>query len=367
MQAHTSARTSADGLVDRLLLSSDRWSTTFVTAGLVTGMGLAYAITYALGGTSTFGASIFFLLVIAAAVRLRYPGALMVTLIAGLLAGPLMPLDVTSGDAQQPSTWIARIATFMLLCILTSVLVNRVRIGQARELLLAQKERDLAVGKAAVIATVAHEFRSPLTVIHGVARMLENEHAIPEVFVPLFEGLMESTDRLIDLVTTMGAVLDGGGAAVFLRTETLVTREVMGSVASRVAARDAHGRLQVEVAPDAEFLHTDRELAEQLLRHIMENALKFSPLDQEVQVRVSRDGDLVAFDVADRGPGIDEALLLTDPFHQGDSSITREQAGLGLGLFAAARIAQMLGGSLTFDARPGGGTIVRIRIASQDI
>jgi signal transduction histidine kinase len=151
---------------------------------------------------------------------------------------------------------------------------------------------------------------------------------------------------------------------VFLRTETLVTREILGAVVARVAARDAHSRVQIEIDPDAEFVRTDPELVQQVLRHIVENALKFSRVDQPVEVSVTRSDQDVTFLVSDRGSGIDVNLLSSDPFTQGDQSITREQAGLGLGLFAAVRLAEMLGGSLTFDSRRGGGTIVRIRIAS---
>ena len=66
----------------------------------------------------------------------------------------------------------------------------------------------------------------------------------------------------------------------------------------------------------------------------------------------------------DSGSDPDPNLLARDPFTQGDQSITREHNGLGLGLFAAARIAEMLGGSLTFDARRGGGSVVRILVES---
>ncbi len=60
----------------------------------------------------------------------------------------------------------------------TAALMQRVRATRARELELAQKERDLAVSKAAVIATVSHEFRTPLTIINGVARTLELQEMI---------------------------------------------------------------------------------------------------------------------------------------------------------------------------------------------
>ncbi len=358
------AGTSADRWVDRFLVSSGRWSTPFVVVTLAAGLGLAYAIMYAVGGIGAFGPIMFVLIVMVSAVRFEYMGAVVVSIAAGIVSGPLMPFDVATGTPQVASAWISRMVSFLIVGVATTALVDRVRVGQTRELVIAQRERDLAVGKAAVVATVAHEFRSPLTVINGVARLLEQEQAIPEEFGPLFHGLMDSTDRLIDLVTTMGAVMDGGGGAVFLRTEQLVTREVLSAVVARVAVRDAHGRVQMTIAPDAEFVHTDRELLEQAVRHIVENALKFSPPDQPVEVRVSREGGHLVFEVSDRGPGIDPNLLSADPFKQGDQSITREQDGLGLGLFASGRLAEMLGGSVAFDPRRGGGSVVTVRVAS---
>ena len=364
MEAHVPAGTSADRWVDRFLVSSGHWSTPFVAVALAAGLALAYAIMYALGGMGAFGPTIFVLIVMVTAVRFEYLGAVAVSIAAGIVSGPLMPLDVATGTPQQASAWISRTVAFLIVGVATAALVDRVRAGQGRELVIAERERDLAVGKAAVVATVAHEFRSPLTVINGVARLLEHEQAIPEEFRPLFHGLMDSTDRLIELVTTMGAVLDGGGAAVFLRTEQLVTCEVLRAVVARAAVRDSHGRVRIAIDPDGESVHSDRELLEQALRHIVENALKFSPSDQPVEVHVSRAAGYLVFEVSDRGPGIDPNLLSADPFKQGDQSITREQDGLGLGLFAAGRLAEMLGGSVTFEPRWGGGSVVKVQIAS---
>ncbi len=364
MEVQVPAEASADRWVDRLLVSTSRWHTAVVAVGLAAGLGVSYAITYALGGTRAFAATLFILVVMVAAVRFGYSGAALTALAAVLLVGPLMPFDVHSGAAQPASMWISRGITLLIVGLTTTALVERVRAGQGRELALVQKERDLAIGKAAVVTTVAHEFRSPLTVINGVARMLDNERAIPEQFVPLFQGLMDSTDRLINLVTTMGSVLDGRDEAVFLRTETLVTREVLSSVLVRVATRDANNRVRIQVEPDAEFVQTDRELLEQLLRHIVENALRFSAADQPVEIHVSRADQWVGFEVSDRGPGIDPGLLSSTPFTQGDQSMTREHAGLGLGLFASVRLAEMLGDPLVFEARRGGGSVVRIRVAS---
>lgn len=358
------AQTMVDRWVDRLLKSSGGWSAVVVAVGLVAGLGISYAIMFAVGGTKVVAATPFYLVVMIGAVRFGYAGAVSTSLLGSILAGPLMPFDAISGTPQPLSMWLSRSATLFMVALTTTVLIERVRSGHSRELTLVEKERDLAMGKAAVVSTVAHEFRSPLTVINGVARMLEKEDAIPEQFEPLFQGLMESTDRLIDLVTTMGSVLDGREGTAFLRTETAVTRELLNTMLTRVPARGATSRVTLKVEPDAEFVQTDKELLEQLLRHVVENALKFSDPEQPVEIDASREGDFLSFKVLDRGPGIDGGLLSFDPFKQGDQSISREHDGLGLGLFASVRLAQMLGGSLSVSPRRGGGSVVRILIAS---
>ena len=99
----------------------------------------------------------------------------------------------------------------------------------------------------------------------------------------------------------------------------------------------------------------------------MENAVKFSPPDEQVEVRAGRERGRLEFRVADRGPGIDESLLRSPmPFTQGDPSMTRTTQGLGLGLFAASRLAAVLDGTIRFEARAGGGTEVIVELAAPD-
>ncbi len=105
----------------------------------------------------------------------------------------------------------------------------------------------------------------------------------------------------------------------------------------------------------------------QLLRHIIENAVKYSPEGQPVEVTVRRNGTRLAVVVADRGPGFAEDFLdAWDPFTQKDQSNTRVNRGLGLGLFAASKLARILGGSVLIAPRAGGGTIATIEVEVGD-
>lgn len=102
----------------------------------------------------------------------------------------------------------------------------------------------------------------------------------------------------------------------------------------------------------------------QVLRHVIENALKFSPLDSPVTVRARRTGDGVEVRVRDHGPGIGPDFLgrAFDPFTQARSSTTREHGGLGIGLFVTRQLTQALGGRVELTRHPKGGTVVVLHI-----
>ena len=86
--------------------------------------------------------------------------------------------------------------------------------------------------------------------------------------------------RLTDLVNTIGAVMDGSPDQKFVRLEPIVMRDVMDHVLDHLGVRDPRSRVSVTLDPDAEIFVSDRELLGQLLRHVIENAVKFSPADQ---------------------------------------------------------------------------------------
>jgi signal transduction histidine kinase len=347
--------------MDRVILSRGRRSALATVGLIVLGFGCCYGLTVALGGTRVVSTAWYMPVILLAAARFRYRGAVASAVVATVLAGPLS--STAPSDAEPTSLWIGRGIVFLIVGLITAALIERVVASRERELELAELERDLAVRQAAVVATVSHEFRTPLTVITGVARTLDAHGMVSPEGAPLLEGLADAARRLTDLVNTLGAVLDDAGSETFVRPETLILRDLLSPVVMSLGVRNAEDRITFRIASDAEIFVSDRELLGQLLRHLLENAAKFSPRDEPVEVRVDRDGDRLRIRIADRGPGIDGALIASlDPFRQGDHSMTRTRQGLGLGLFAASRLAAVLDGSIKFLDRRGGGTEVIVDI-----
>jgi signal transduction histidine kinase len=340
------------GWIDRVVVPEPQRSTWLAVVIVCAGFTLCYAATAAFG-SGTVSTTL-------------YAGALLAAGVATLISGPMRPAVDAVSD-QQPAVWIGRGLVFALLGVVTAALIDRIASDRARELELAEQERDFAVRQAAVIATVSHEFRTPLTVIAGVARTLEVHGMVSGEGASLLTGLMDSARRLTDLVNTIGAVMDGSPDQKFVRLEPIVLRDVMDHVLDHLGVRDPRSRVSVAIDSHAEIFISDRELLGQLLRHVIENAVKFSEGDQPVEIHVRRERGRLEVRVADRGPGIDEALLRSPlPFTQGDSSMTRTAQGLGLGLFAAARLAAVLDGSIRFEGRSGGGTEAIVDVAAPD-
>ena len=353
------------GWIDRVVVPEPQRSTWLGVVIVCGGFALCYTTT-AVFGSQSVSTTWYVLFVLVAAARFRYAGALVAAGIAMLLSGPMRPaLDAVSD--QQPAVWIGRGLVFALVGIVTAALIDRIVSDRERELELAEQERDFAVRQAAVIATVSHEFRTPLTVITGVARTLEVHGMVSGEGASLLTGLMDAARRLTDLVNTIGAVMDGSPDQKFVRLEAIMMRDVMDHVLDHLGVRDPRSRVTVALDANAEIFISDRELLGQLLRHVIENAVKFSPADQQVEIHIRREGGRLGVRVTDRGPGIDDSLLRSPlPFTQGDSSMTRTAQGLGLGLFAASRLAAVLDGTIRFEARPGGGTEAIVDIAAPD-
>ena len=105
---------------------------------------------------------------------------------------------------------------------------------------------------------------------------------------------------------------------------------------------------------------------ESLLYHVwstlLSNAVKFSPKGAPLTVTLKEQGGRVTFSVTDRGPGMSEDVQrhIFDKFYQGDPS--RKQEGSGLGLPLAKRVAQLCGGSITVQSKPGAGSTFTVTL-----
>ena len=113
---------------------------------------------------------------------------------------------------------------------------------------------------------------------------------------------------------------------------------------------------------------SDRAKVERIFQNVFNNAVKFTnegAITVKVESRSDKPG--INFEIIDTGIGIEESKLdsIFEPFHQTDSSTQRAHSGLGLGLTVARRMADLIGGTVSVNSKPGGGTRVTMQFPSQ--
>lgn len=228
----------------------------------------------------------------------------------------------------------------------------------------AEALREADQLKDALLATVSHDLRTPLTTIRGLAHDMARDGDDRALVIE------EEVDRLNRLVTDLLDLsrLEAGGMPLALALNT--ADELMGATLQRVSGAAAGRTIRASLDPDDPLLIGTFDLAHsvRILGNLLENALKYAPIDAPIDFTVVREGPMLVFRVADRGPGVpeEERERIFAPFHR--SSTARPDVGSsGLGLAIARGLAEAQGGSLTMETREGGGSVFALRLPAADL
>jgi two-component system, OmpR family, sensor histidine kinase KdpD len=210
--------------------------------------------------------------------------------------------------------------------------------------------------RSALLDSVTHELRTPLTAIRAAATSLSSQPSLAESerqeMFAIIDEESARLDRLIGQAVEM-AQLDTDGIEVRLRPQEV--REVI-----ELVLEDCHELLRgrpvtVDLAPDLPLVALDRELVRRVLRHILENAARYSPPGSPVEISAVLSDDRLLVGVTDHGQGIDQAeqAYIFDKFYRG--SRNRLLHGTGMGLAIARAILRALGGGIDVVSLPGQG------------
>ncbi|ATB27478.1 ATP-binding protein [Melittangium boletus] len=212
------------------------------------------------------------------------------------------------------------------------------------------------------ISTVSHELRTPLTSIRGSLGLLEGG-VVGELEAPVLDMVRiarTNTERLIRLINDILDLEKMESGMLELKPQPVDSAELIETTFSGVQAMaDAARVTLVARADDAGAVRADRDRLIQVLTNLVSNAIKFSPVDSQVEVRAARDArGQVRFSVVDQGPGIplDKRARLFGKFQQLDSSDSRSKGGTGLGLAISQAIVEQHGGHIEVLGEPGEGT-----------
>ena len=240
------------------------------------------------------------------------------------------------------------------LASLLAVAVERDQL--VREAVEAEALRRSDAVKTTVLRSVSHDLRSPLTAIRvagGTLRrsLAELEPADRDALLDTISGEAERLDRIVSDLIDLSR-LEGG--TVEPQRELCTVDALIGRA---LAALGADGsRVDVTLPEDAPPVEVDAAQLERVLVNLLENALRFSPEEERVTLRVASTRRDVLLRVVDRGPGIPEAELehVFQAFRTGSTSGGRKGAGLGLAI--ARGFTEANGGRLWAESRPGQGS-----------
>jgi signal transduction histidine kinase len=224
--------------------------------------------------------------------------------------------------------------------------------------------RELTELKSDFVAIASHELRTPLTGIRGFASLLRDNFdalSLDEVreYLSIIDG---QSQRLVRLVEDLLVVSRLEGGRLRLKVEEVQLRPFLQNLVASFV--DESGRISLNGPDELATVRIDADRVEQILRNLVQNALKFSPPEEEVTVSARRTSRGVDFEVTDRGVGIpaDELANIFDRFHQAGDGGRREREGVGLGLYIAKRLLEEMGGEIAVESTPGHGATFRIRI-----
>jgi signal transduction histidine kinase len=217
--------------------------------------------------------------------------------------------------------------------------------------------QSLDQGRRTFLADVAHELRTPLSVITGQLEAIEDGvyPADAEHLEPIREQI-KTLEKLIDDMRTV-ALAEAGGLTLTLAPTDLADLLTDQLAAFSAQAGAAGVTLVSQIPAGLPRATADEQRVRQVVANLLANALRHTPAGGRVTVdsRASADGAALIVDVADTGTGIDPALLprVFDRFVKGEGS-----AGSGLGLAICRDIIKAHGGSITITSEPSRGTTV---------
>ena len=214
--------------------------------------------------------------------------------------------------------------------------------------------------KSQFITNVSHELRTPLQHVKGYVDLLA-EGAMGNLTSKQTEGLnlaQEAVERLEKVVYDIVdfSTLDEN-ALVFEPIYLLdVCRSVMNGYAAMANRRKVS--ITLSMVPDPPLVNADRVAITRVLQHLLDNAIKFGPVNQVVQIQVDRHNGRVRVAVRDHGPGLAPAEIerIFDVFYQVDGSATRKAGGLGVGLALVRKLVEAHGSQVTVTSELGKGS-----------
>ena len=259
--------------------------------------------------------------------------------------------EVVAGFAARRRLLLGSLLVLAVLLMTSSYFIVR---AMTRELAVARLQSDF-------VASVSHEFRSPLTSMRQLSSMLVQGRLASEEqrqrSYELLAGESERLERLVEGLLDFG-LMEAGETRY--RLESVEAGDLVRDIVAAFQRTASAKGYRVELALPAGHLRiqADRDALGRALWNLLDNAVKYSPENRAVSVEMQTQGDRLAIGVRDQGMGISaaEQRSIFQKFVRGESSRQAGIKGAGLGLAMVQHIVAAHGGEIRLESVPGKGS-----------
>ncbi|MCJ7628471.1 MAG: ATP-binding protein [Longimicrobiales bacterium] len=263
---------------------------------------------------------------------------------------------------QEPLDWWVLIA-FLITSLVAAQMFHRAqRAVVLAERVEALKESDRL--KDALLASVSHDLRTPLTSIRAIATELRETG---DERAAIIEGEADRLNRMVTDLLDLSRIRAG---ALPVDPQVNAAEDLVGAALSQLRGVVGDERIQVQLPGDGTMLlgRFDFVQALRALANLLENAIRHSPPEGRVDIQLALDGADLVIRVMDRGPGVSEEIRdrMFEAFFRPKDGSLNPKGGAGLGLTIARSVAEVQGGSVTYFPRSGGGSVFELRLPAAD-
>jgi heavy metal sensor kinase len=215
---------------------------------------------------------------------------------------------------------------------------------------------------------IAHDLRSPITRIRGVAEMALTSGESVDEYENMAANTIEECDRLLAMIETMLDISElEAGAGILAMAEVDMTRVVEEACELFQPPAEDKGIAVVIEVPAGALVYGDIQRLQRMVANLLDNAIKYTPPDGTVTVSADGDESMVFVEVKDTGIGIsgEDFSDIFERFYRCDSS--RSDAGVGLGLSLVMAIARSHGGDVAVTSSPGKGSTFTVSLPRRSL
>ncbi|WP_340111265.1 hybrid sensor histidine kinase/response regulator transcription factor [Maribellus mangrovi] len=329
---------------------------------------IVFYFTRRMGGLLTSG-GIILIGIVPVIIALSFKSSRLILLIFSLYFISVLYLAIADknlpGKDLLPPEWnLILFASTVLACTLaffsSALLAQKVYTNLERRETEHQKEINDA--KTRLYTNITHEFRTPLTVILGLADSAKNNgHSnVPgkmDTIIKNGKNLLQLVDQMLDL-----SKLESGRMSVNKISANIIPFLKYVFQLQEFYAEEKNISMRFSSESQSYEIEFDPEKLASIVSNLLSNALKFTPDGGQISMKVYRHDENICFEVKDNGIGIppEKQNTIFDRFYQVEGESTRKEGGAGIGLAITRELVQLLEGAIQVRSNPGVGTVFTV-------